>query len=127
LEQIEQIKQVVRKGRLEILNQMNEDSKERIRKREYLTYSRRKKALDTSPSNPKPPHIIYPLPLDTIAPLQPTLPKNDNIDLNIDMASVLAKVNVTIPLTKIMKTPSLRDKVKIFLSIQDDFEDPLVV
>jgi hypothetical protein len=65
--------------------------------------------------------------LDTNAPPQPTLTKSDNIVLNTDMASVLEMVNVPIPLTKIMKIPSLRDKVKRFLSIQDDFEDPPVV
>jgi hypothetical protein len=32
-----------------------------------------------------------------------------------------------IPLTEIMKIPSLRDKVKIFLSIQDESKDPPVV
>jgi hypothetical protein len=55
------------------------------------------------------------------------LSKNDNIDLNIDMASVLEKVNVPIPLIEIMKIPSSRDKVKRFLSIQDDSKDPLVL
>jgi hypothetical protein len=85
-----------------------------LRKREYLTYSRRKKAPETSPSDPKPPHkwTRYPLPLDTNTSPQPTLPKNDDIDLNIDMTSVLEKINVHVPLTEIMKIPSLRDKVK---------------
>lgn len=85
------------------------------------------KALETSPSDPKPPQIRSPLPLDTNTPPQPTWPKNDDIKLNIDMASVLEEVNVHIPLTKIMKTPSLRDKVKRFLSIQDESEDPPIL
>lgn len=55
------------------------------------------------------------------------LPKNDDIDLNIDMTSVLAKINILVPLTEIMKIPSLRDKVKKIPSIQDESEDPNVV
>jgi hypothetical protein len=43
------------------------------------------------------------------------------------MISVLEKVNVSIPLIEIMKIPSLRDKVKRFLSIQDESEDPHVL
>jgi hypothetical protein len=65
--------------------------------------------------------------LEVSPPPQPTLPKTDDIDLNIDMASILAKVNVPIPLTEIMKIPSLRDKVKKFLSIQDESKDPPVL
>jgi hypothetical protein len=101
LEQLEKSKQeAARKARLEVLNLMDEESREKLRKREYLTYSRRKKAPETSPSDPKPPQTRPPLPLDTSPPPQPTLPKNDDIDLNIDMASILAKVNVPVPLTE---------------------------
>jgi hypothetical protein len=37
--------------------------------------------------------------LEDSPPPQPTLPKTDDIDLNIDMASILAKVNVPVPLS----------------------------
>ena len=42
---------------------------------------------------------LFLLPLEVIPPPQPTLPKTDYIDLNIDMASILAKVNVPVPLS----------------------------
>lgn len=110
---------------LEILNQMDEESNENHRKRKYLTYSKRKKAPKTSPSHPNPPKKS-PLPLDANT-TQPTFPKNDSTYLNIDMASILAKINVPVRLTEIMNIPSLRDKVKRFPSIQDEYEDPFVV
>jgi hypothetical protein len=91
---------------------MDEESREKIRKKEYSTYSKRKKVLETSPSD------LKPLTLGVSPPPQPTLPKKNDIDLNIDMVSILAQVNVHVPLTKIMKIHSLRDKVKKFLSIQ---------
>ena len=37
--------------------------------------------------------------MEVSPPPQPTLPKTDDIDLNIDMASILAKVNVHVPLS----------------------------
>jgi ribonuclease HII len=37
--------------------------------------------------------------LEVSPPPQPTLPKTDDIDLNIDMASILTKVNVPVPLS----------------------------
>ena len=54
---------------------------------------------ETYPSDPKPHLTRPPLPLEVSPPPQPTLPKTDDIDLNIDMASILAKVNVPIPLS----------------------------
>jgi len=65
--------------------------------------------------------------LNANPPLQPTLPKSGDIDLNIDMDNILAKVNVLVPFTKIMKIPSLRYKVKKLLSIQDEYEDPIIM
>ena len=55
--------------------------------------------LETYPSDPKPHQTRPPLPLEVSPPPQPTLPKTDDIDLNIDMASILAKFNVPAPLT----------------------------
>jgi hypothetical protein len=43
------------------------------------------------------------------------------------MTSVLTKINIPTALTKIMKIPSPRDKFKRFLSIQDEYADPLVL
>jgi hypothetical protein len=61
LEQLEQSRcEPTRKSRLEILNQMDEEYKETLRKKEYLTYSIRKKAHDTSLSDLKTPQIRSP-------------------------------------------------------------------
>jgi hypothetical protein len=43
---------------------MDEESREKLIKKEYFTYSRRNKELITSPSDPKPPHIRPSLPLN---------------------------------------------------------------
>jgi hypothetical protein len=117
--------EIARKSRLEVLILMDEVSREKLRKNEYLTYSRRKNAPEIPPCDPKHPWEIPLAPLDTNPPPQTTLPKKNDTDLNIDMASISAKVNVLVPLLEIMKVPYLRDKVKNFLSFQDELEDPL--
>jgi hypothetical protein len=55
---------------------------------------------------------------------QPALPKKNDIDLNIDTTNVLTKINVHVPFTEIMKIPSIRGKVKRFLNVQEESEDP---
>jgi hypothetical protein len=57
----------------------------------------------------------------------PTFHKNDDIDLNIDMTSVLENIYIHVPLTEITKIPSLSDKVKKLQSIQDESKDPPVI
>jgi hypothetical protein len=52
---------------------------------------------ETYPSDPKPHYTRPPLALEVSPPPQPTLPKTNDIDLNIDMASILAKANVPVP------------------------------
>jgi hypothetical protein len=112
---------------MEILNQMDEESRERLRKKEIQVYTRKKNAPETLPSDPRLPRGRPPLPSSDSPPPQPILPKSNDIDLNIDMANILAKVNIHVPLTEIMKIPSMRDKVKRFLSIQEESEDPPIL
>jgi hypothetical protein len=65
--------------------------------------------------------------LNSNPPPQPILPKSNDIDFNIDMAGILAKVNVRVPLTEIMNIPYLRDKVKKFLRIKDESQYPPIL
>jgi hypothetical protein len=52
---------------------------------------------------------------------------SDEIDLNIDIARRLAKVNIHVPLTEITKIPSMRNKVEIFLRVQGEPKDPPIL
>jgi hypothetical protein len=96
-----------------------------------LQYTRRNKALEASqPNDSEPPArkwTRYPLPLD-INPTPPsTSHKNDDVQLNVDVMNVLAKVTIPIPLTELIKIPSQMDKVRKLLSIEDEPEDPPIV
>jgi hypothetical protein len=97
-EQLEKIKQksrdVARIARLEMLNAMDEESKEKLRKEKYLQYSRRNKALkllNTMTSQPPRKWTRYPLPLDTNPTPPSTSYTNDNLQLNVDVVNVFSK------------------------------------
>jgi hypothetical protein len=66
-EQLEEVrKRATRQARLEILNQMDEGLKDKLRKREILTYSRRNKVPFPHPPvtkelPPPPPHPVHDL------------------------------------------------------------------
>ena len=62
-----------------------------------------------------------------VPPPQPIFPKSNDLELNIDLDNILEKVNILVPLTEIMKIPSMRDKVKRFLTIQEESEDPPIL
>jgi hypothetical protein len=94
-------------------------NQERIRRKEIQVCTRRKNAPDTLPSGLRPRPSLPPTP-----PPWSVSPKDSDIDLNIDMTNVLTKINVHVPLTVIMKIPSIGDKVGIFLNVQEESEAP---
>jgi hypothetical protein len=99
-----------------MLNAMDEESKENLRKDKYLQYSRRNKAPKVSQpydfQHPPRNWIRYHLPLDT-NPTPPSTPhKNDDFQLNVGMMNILEKIDVHVPLYELIKIPSQKDKVK---------------
>jgi hypothetical protein len=55
------------------------------------------------------------------------LPKTNDIDLNIDFESVLAKINVTVPLKEIIKIPSMRSRFERFFKVPSEPVDPPIM
>lgn len=62
------------------------------------------------------------MPSNTDPTLPSTNPKNDDIQLNVDVTNVLEKINVHVPLSEWIKIPSQMDKVRKFLTPKP--EDP---
>jgi hypothetical protein len=50
-----------------------------------------------------------------------------DVEFNVDVMNVLSKVTIPVPLSKLIKIPSQKEKVKKFLSIEEASEDSLVV
>jgi hypothetical protein len=106
---------------------MDGESMERPRKKELQVYTRQNNVPQASPSDP-----IFPRPKPCISsndnvPPQPTLPRNDEIDLNIGMDDILEKVNIHALLIKIINIPSMRNKVERFLKVQGEPGDPPIL
>jgi hypothetical protein len=81
-------------------------------------------APSSDPISPRPRHP--PPPKYSIHPSS-TLLRNDEIDLNLDIARVLEKINVLVPLTKMIKIPSIINKVEKFFKVKGEPEDPHVL
>jgi hypothetical protein len=61
------------------------------------------------------------------SPPSSTLPKTNDIDLNIDIDSVLEKINVHVPLKEIIKIPSMKSRVEKFFKVQGEPVDPPIM
>jgi hypothetical protein len=88
---------------------LTDDQRKELRKREFLTYTRRNKA-SVPPSQPSaPPHpeetapppstekVVPPLPPPVHELLPKPTPTKDEIQLNIDVATMFGKLNMTVP------------------------------
>jgi hypothetical protein len=104
---------------------MDEASKERLRKKEILTYSRRNKAPMAPPPAskivpPPPPPLVH----DFLPQPTPTI---EDLHLNIDVTNMMGNMNMVVPLAEMCKIPSVRKEVLKALKIQDEVGDPLVI
>jgi hypothetical protein len=99
-EQLEQSnKEVTRKSKMEILSQMDVESREKLRNKKLQVYSIKNNVPQAPPNDPIFPRPRPLIPSNDKVPPQPTFPKNDEIDLNIDMTNILGKVSIHVPLT----------------------------
>jgi hypothetical protein len=89
------------------------NQRKELRKREYLKYNKRNKssAPPSQPTSPPPSieNVVPPLP----PPVHELLPKptlTDEIQLNIDIATMFRKLNMTVLVTEMCKIPFVRGK-----------------
>ena len=103
----EGIKEETSKDRMEVINKLDQESKEKLKKQEFEVHTRQKRMnqpFSTGPttSQPKPP------------PMNILLPKNssmsDKTDLNFVLERALAKIHVTVALKEIIKVPSMKER-----------------
>jgi hypothetical protein len=105
----EGIKEAARKARMEVINNLDQESREKLKKQEFQVYTRQKQMnqpLSTGLviSQTRPP------PMNIRLPKNP--PKIDKVDLNFDFQGALAKMHVTIPLREVIKVPSVKERFK---------------
>jgi hypothetical protein len=105
----EAIKEAARSARLAVINKLDQESKDKLKKKEFQVY-RRKKLDQLSTDQTKEPLV------DVI------LPKKSNaegVDLNFDFEGALSKMLVTIPLREVIKVPSIKERFENFFQGTD--------
>jgi hypothetical protein len=101
----EGIKETTKKARTEVINNLDQELREKLKKKEFQVYTRKKRMnqpLSTGPaiSQTRPP------PMNILIPKNP--PKTDKVDLNFDFEGALEKMHVTIPLREVIKIPYIK-------------------
>jgi len=102
---------------MEVINILDEESREGLRKKVLKVYTRQRNVPQYPSSDPKLPQQGLPPPPTIKLLPTPTLPKTSDIDLNIDIDSVLEKTNVPVPMKEIISIPSMKNKIKKFFKV----------
>jgi hypothetical protein len=109
---------------MEVINNLDQESREKLKKQEFQVYTRQKKLnqpLSTGPavSQTRPPPMNILLPKNS--------PKTEIVDLNFDFEGVLSKMHVTIPLREVIKVPSVKERFDNFFKVLDGPMDPPIM
>jgi hypothetical protein len=95
-----------------------------------LTYTGRNKA-STPPSHPNTPlpsaEKVAPPPPPPVHELFPKPTPTDEIQLNIDVASMFGKLNMTVPVTEMFKIPFVKREIFKILQVSTEKEDPPII
>jgi hypothetical protein len=116
------MKQEARKARMEIINNLDLDSKEKLAKQEFQVYKKNKlnqPALTI-------PTMTQTKPSTSNLP-PPEAPKTEREDLDFDFQGALSKMHVTIPLKEFIKVPSIKERFDKFFKGSDGPMDPLIM
>jgi hypothetical protein len=100
----EAIKEAARLARFAVINKLDQESKDKLKKKEFQVY-RRKKLDQPSTDQTKEP------PVDVILPKKVNA---EGVDLNFDFEGALSKMLVTIPLREVIKVPSVKERFENF-------------
>jgi hypothetical protein len=128
LEEHEQgMKEAARRAKMEDINNLGSESREKLKRQELQVYTRQKKAPQAPLTDPKlSQQKLPPPPVSRLLP-NPTLAKAYNTKLNFDLESALAKMSVTVPLKEIIKVPSMKNRFERFFKVQDEPIDPPIM
>jgi hypothetical protein len=113
----EAMKEAARKARMAVINNLDQESKEKLKKQEFQVYRRKKLSQPIAEQTKTPP-------LDV---LLPKTSKTERVNLNFDFEGALSKMHVTIPLKEVIKVPSVKERFDIFFQGSDGPMDPPIM
>jgi hypothetical protein len=120
----EGIEEATKKAIMEVINNLDQVSRERLKKQEFQVYTRQKQmnqplSIGNTTSQLRPP------PMNLLLPRNP--PKTDKVDLKFDLEGSLAKMNVSIPLKEVIKVRSIKERFENFFKVSDEPMDPPIM
>jgi hypothetical protein len=113
----EAIKEATRKAKMAVINNLDQESKEKLKKQEFQVY-RRKKLGQPTVEKTKPP---------SLGVLLPETSKTGRVNLNFDFEGALSKMHVTIPLKEVIRVPSVKERFDNFFQGLDGPMDPPIM
>jgi hypothetical protein len=117
IEHQQAVKEATREARMAVLNNLDQESREKIKKKEVQVY-RRKNPKQPTTDQPKPPPLKV---------LLPRTSKTGKVDLNFDFEGDLSKMHVNVPLKEAIKIPSIKEHFDTFFSGSDEPMDPPIM
>jgi hypothetical protein len=105
----EAIKEAARSARMVVINKLDQESKEKLKKQEFQVYRRKKLDQPSSDQTKKPP-------VDAIFP---KTSNTEKVNMNFDLEGALSKILVTIPLREVIKVPSIKERFDNFFQGSD--------
>jgi hypothetical protein len=114
----EAIKEVARSARMAVINNLDQESRENLRKQEFHVYIRKNlKQPAADQANPLPLEIIL-----------PKTSKAGKVDLNFDFEGALSKMHVNVPLREAIKIPSIKEHFDtLFLGLDEPMDTPIML
>jgi len=113
----ERIKEASRKARMEFINNLDSESREKLKRQELQVYIIQKRTPQSPPTDPNlPQQKLPPPPVSRLLP-NPTFPKSNNVGLNFELESSLEKMSATKPLKEIIKFPSMKNMFERFFKV----------
>jgi hypothetical protein len=106
IEHQQALKEATRVARMEIINNLDQESREKLKKQEVQVY-RRKNPKQPTADQPKPPSLEV---------LLPKTSKTSEVDLDFDFEGALLKMHVNVPLKEEIKIPSIKERFNTFFS-----------
>jgi hypothetical protein len=116
IEHQQALKEAARATRLAIINNLDQESREKLKKQEVQVY-RRKNPKQPTNDQSKSPEV-----------LPPKTPKPDKITLDFDFEGALSKMHVNVPLKEAVKIPSIKERFNTFFSgIAEPMDPPIML
>jgi hypothetical protein len=109
---------------------LTDDQRKELKKREYLTYTRINKASTPPSQLSTPPPLaekVVPPPPPIVHEFLPKTTPTNEIQLNIDVATMFGKFNMTASVTKMYKIPSMRRELLKLLQVPTEKEYPSII